>query len=36
MAGFFVMLMQTIVITELTFYHKQYATGQNVLVFFRV
>jgi hypothetical protein len=34
MAGSIVMLIQTIVITELVFYHRQYATGQNALVFF--
>jgi hypothetical protein len=36
MAGSIVMLIQTIIITELVFYHRQYATGQNVLVSFRV
>jgi hypothetical protein len=36
MAGSTVMLMQTIVITELVFYRRQYAMGQNILVSFRV
>jgi hypothetical protein len=34
MAGSNVMLIQTIVITELLFYHRQYAMGQSVLVSF--
>jgi hypothetical protein len=36
MTGSTVMVMQTIVINELVFYRRQYAMGQNVLVFFRV
>jgi hypothetical protein len=36
MAGSIAMLIQTIVITELVFYSRQYTTGQNALVFFRV
>jgi hypothetical protein len=36
MAGSIAMLIQTIVITELVFYHRQYATAQNVLVSFHV
>jgi hypothetical protein len=36
MAGSTVMLIQTIVITELVFYCREYATGQNVIVSFRV
>jgi hypothetical protein len=36
MAGSTVTLMQTTVITELVFYHRQYATGQNVLLSFCV
>jgi hypothetical protein len=36
MAGSTVMLIQTIVITELVFYCRQYAMGQNVLVPFRI
>jgi hypothetical protein len=36
MAWSLVMLIQTTVITELVFYHRQYAMGQNVLVSFRV
>jgi hypothetical protein len=36
MAGSIVMLMQAIVITELVFYSRQYAMGQNVLVSFCV
>jgi hypothetical protein len=32
MAGSIVMLIQTFFITELVFYHRQYAIGQNVLV----
>jgi hypothetical protein len=34
--GSIVMLIQTFVITELVFYCRQYATGQNVLAFFCV
>jgi hypothetical protein len=34
MAGSIVMLIQTIVITELVFYCRQYAMGQNVLISF--
>jgi hypothetical protein len=30
------MLIQAIVITELVFYRRQYATGQNIFVSFRV
>jgi hypothetical protein len=36
MAGSIVMLIQAIVITELVFYRRHYATGQNVLVSFCV
>jgi hypothetical protein len=36
MAGSIVMLVQTVVITELFFYCRQYATGQNALVSFCV
>jgi hypothetical protein len=36
MAGITIMLIKTIVITELVFYRRQYATGQNVLASFRV
>jgi hypothetical protein len=36
MAGSTVMLIEKIVITEQVFYHREYATGQNVLVSFRV
>jgi hypothetical protein len=36
MAGSTGMLIQTIVITELVFYRRQYAMGQSVLVPFRV
>jgi hypothetical protein len=36
MAGSTVMLIQTIVITELIFYRRQYAVGQHILVSFSV
>jgi hypothetical protein len=36
MAGRIVMLIQTIVISELFFYRREYATGQNIVVSFRV
>jgi hypothetical protein len=35
LAGSIAMLIQTIIITELVFYYRQYETGQNVLVSFR-
>jgi hypothetical protein len=36
MAGSFFMLIQTVVITELVFYHRLYAMGQNIVVSFCV
>jgi hypothetical protein len=36
LAGRNVMLIQTVVITQLVFYRRQYATGKNVLVLFHV
>jgi hypothetical protein len=36
LAGRIVMLIQAVIITELVFYRRQYAMGQNVLVPFHV